>query len=222
MIDPKPGDHILEIGCGWGQFAVMAARERRARVTGLTLSQEQRDFACRRVQAAGLADLISIELRDYRDVDEAFDHVASIEMLEAVGEQYWPAYFETIHRVLPPGGRAGVQVITIADDLFNEYRRGVDFIQKYIFPGGLLPSQGALRRHTSAAGLAWRGDTGHGASYARTLAAWRTRFIEAWPRIQPMGFDERFKRMWTLYLSYCEGLFNAESIDVRQIALARP
>lgn len=222
LIDPKPGDRLLEIGCGWGHFAITAAKERDVHVTGLTLSREQYDFARRRAQEEGLADRITIELRDYRDVAESYDHVASIEMLEAVGEAYWPDYFQTIQRVLPPGGRAGVQVITIADELFDDYRRGVDFIQKYIFPGGLLPSRAALQDQTDAAGLVWRGDDSFGSSYARTLAAWRTRFLDAWPRIAPLGFDERFRRMWTLYLSYCEGLFNAGSISVRQVALSRP
>lgn len=221
LIDPKPGDNVLEIGCGWGSFGIMAAKERGVRVTGLTLSREQHDFARRRVQEEGLGEQVEIVLRDYRDEAGRYDHVASVEMLEAVGERYWPVYFGKIRQVLPEGGRAGIQVITIEDDLFPEYRRGVDFIQKYIFPGGLLPSPGALRVETNAAGLSWRQDTGYGLSYARTLAEWRARFLDAWPRIRPLGFDERFRRMWDLYLGYCEGLFRAGSIDVRQIALVK-
>ena len=222
LIDPKPGERVLEIGCGWGHFAVKAASERGAKVTGLTLSRKQHDYARQRIQKEGLGDFINIVLCDYRDIKGQYDHVASIEMIEAVGEKYWPAYFQTIQRVLRPGGRAGIQAITIADDLFDEYRQGVDFIQKYIFPGGLLPSSRALKAETDAVGLGWRDDQGYGASYARTLATWRDRFLAAWPRIAPLGFDEQFRRMWTLYLSYCEGLFNTGSIDVRQIALSRP
>ena len=223
LMDVKPGDHVLEIGCGWGGFADLAAKERGARVTGITLSQEQYDYASRRIHRAGLADQVDFALRDYRDVAERFDHVASIEMFEAVGERYWPAYFDKVHDVLKPGGRAGLQIISIEDALFDEYRRGVDFIQAYIFPGGMLPSPAALRAQTDRAGLVWQDCVSFARSYADTLAEWRRRFQAAFDQGRlPTGFDDTFRRIWTYYLSYCEGGFRGGSIDVHQIRLARP
>ncbi|MBB4211254.1 cyclopropane-fatty-acyl-phospholipid synthase [Rhodothalassium salexigens DSM 2132] len=222
-MDLRDGQHVLEIGCGWGGFAEIAAKERGARVTGITLSREQYDYATQRIHKAGLADRVHFELRDYRDVDERFDRVASIEMFEAVGERYWPAYFAKLRDVLKPGGRAGLQIITIEDDLFDQYRRGADFIQAYIFPGGMLPSPAALRDQVARAGLVWDGDRTFGPSYADTLKAWRGRFEAAFDAGRlPAGFDERFRRLWTYYLCYCEGGFRGGSIDVAQIALGRP
>jgi cyclopropane-fatty-acyl-phospholipid synthase len=217
----KPEHHLLEIGCGWGGFAEFAAKEIGCTVTGITISQEQHDFAKRRLQAAGLADKTDIRLQDYRDTQGAFDRIASIEMFEAVGEEYWPAYFNKVRGLLKPGGVAGLQIITIDEQYFSGYRRSVDFIQKYVFPGGMLPSPKALREQIESAGLVWRENTNFGEDYAKTLAAWRDRFMDAWDDIRTLGFDERFKRLWNYYLSYCEAGFRAGSIDVTQVAVAR-
>jgi cyclopropane-fatty-acyl-phospholipid synthase len=221
-IDLKPEHTLLEIGCGWGGFAEFAAREIGCRVTGITISREQFDFARERMFSQGLADKADIRLEDYRDTQGTFDRIASIEMFEAVGEDYWPAYFSKIRERLAPLGQAGLQIITIDERYFNAYRSSVDFIQKYVFPGGMLPSMQALRDQVAGAGLAWRDETNFGLDYAQTLARWRDRFIGAWDDIRTLGFDERFKRLWNYYLSYCEAGFRAGSIDVTQIALARP
>jgi cyclopropane-fatty-acyl-phospholipid synthase len=221
-IDLKPGDSVLEIGCGWGGFAEVAVKEYGARVTGLTISDEQHAFASERMQREGINDRVDIRLQDYRDVQGPFDKVASIEMFEAVGEKYWPAYFGKIADVLKPGGRAGLQIITIRDDLFERYRSRVDFIQQYVFPGGMLPSLERLREETSRAGLRPDGVDRFGVSYAETLAEWGRRFRDAWHDIRPLGFDERFKRLWQFYLSYCEAGFRTGNTDVVQIALAKP
>ena len=221
-IDLKPGEHVLEIGCGWGGFAEVAVKEFGARVTGLTISDEQHAFATERMQAAGIADQVDIRLQDYRDVQGPFDKVASIEMFEAVGEKYWPAYFAKIAEVLKPGGRAGLQIITIRDDLFERYRTRVDFIQQYVFPGGMLPSLARLDEETKRAGLTRDGVDKFGVSYAETLAEWGRRFRAAWGDIGPLGFDDRFKRLWQFYLSYCEAGFRTGNTDVVQIALAKP
>jgi len=216
----REGASVLEIGCGWGGFASYAARERGARVTALTISEAQFAVASRRMQAEGLNERVAIVRQDYRDYRGKHDALASIEMFEAVGEAYWPAYFDKVKESLTPGGRAGLQIITIADGLFDRYRRGVDFIQRYVFPGGLLPSRQRLGEETARAGLAWRGDEGYGLHYAETLKQWRERFLGAWDRIAAQGFDERFKRLWTYYLAYCEAGFRTGRIDVRQIALS--
>jgi cyclopropane-fatty-acyl-phospholipid synthase len=216
----RQGDHLLEIGCGWGGFAVHAARELGCRVTGITISDAQYEFARRRVHQEGLAERVEIRRQDYRDTRGRFDGIASIEMFEAVGERYWPDFFETLKRNLHPGGRASLQVITIAETFFDSYRRSTDFIQRYIFPGGLLPSPTALESVARGAGLRQAAADSHGQSYARTLAEWRQRFDAAWPRISTMGFDERFRRMWNYYLAYCEAGFNTGRIDVKQVAFA--
>ena len=218
---PGPDSHLLEIGCGWGGFAEHVVRETGCRLTALTISREQHDFARRRMFEAGLAERVEIRLQDYRDTTETFDGIASIEMFEAVGEAYWPTYFRTLHDRLKPGAHAALQVITIADRYYENYRRGVDFIQRYVFPGGMLPSPTVFRRQTEEAGLAWRGAETFGLDYARTLALWRERFLAAWGDIQPLGFDERFRRLWHYYLAYCEAGFRTGSIDVMQVALAR-
>ncbi|MCW5771220.1 MAG: class I SAM-dependent methyltransferase [Rhodospirillaceae bacterium] len=222
QLAPAPGGTLLEIGCGWGQFACLAAKEAQLKVTAITLSREQLDFARRRVFAEGLAERVSVELCDYRDVSGRYDRIASIEMIEAVGEEYWPAFFGKLSDSLAPGGRAALQAITIDEGLFPRYRRGPDFIQKYIFPGGMLPSGEAMRREGERAGLAWIGAEGFGQHYADTLAAWRKRFTTAWDRVAALGFDGRFKRLWTFYLAYCEGGFRAGNIDVRHVAFAKP
>lgn len=217
-----PDSHILEIGCGWGGFAEVAAKERGARVTGLTISDAQHAYARERMRQAGLADRVDIRLCDYRDVTGTFDGVASIEMFEAVGEAYWPAYFGKISQVLKPGAKAALQIITIRDELFERYRKRADFIQHFIFPGGMLPSESALASQFERAGLRFDAKDMFGASYARTLKAWAQRFNEAWPRIATMGFDERFRRLWNFYLSYCEAGFRNGRIDVGQFILSKP
>jgi cyclopropane-fatty-acyl-phospholipid synthase len=221
MIDLKPGEHVLEIGCGWGGFAEVAAKEFGARVTGVTLSDEQLAFAQARIQREGLNERVDLRIQDYRVVDGAFDKIASIEMFEAVGEKYWPAYFSKVASVLKPGGRAGLQVITIRDDLFEDYNSRVDFIQRYIFPGGMLPSVGRFKQEVAKAGLKLIDMSAFGLSYADTLARWTERFKSAWSDVQKLGFDERFKRMWLFYLSYCEAGFRSQRTDVVQAALVR-
>lgn len=220
-LDLKPGDRVLEIGCGWGGFAEVAARDYRAHVHGITLSTEQLAYARNRAAQAGLSDRVTFELRDYRDVEGTYDAVASIEMFEAVGEKYWPAFFSTLSDRLKTGGRAALQIITIDADSFDDYRRNPDFIQRYIFPGGMLPTCEHVHEHADRAGLIPVAERGFGLDYARTLAEWRERFLAAWPEIAPLGFDDRFKRMWLYYLAYCEGGFRSGNIDVRHFALQR-
>lgn len=220
-LDLKRGDHVLEIGCGWGGFAEVAARDYGARVTGLTISQAQLDFARERIRQAGLSDQVDLRLQDYRDVEGHFDKVASIEMFEAVGEAYWPIYFQKISDVLKPGGSAALQIITIRDDLFDRYRQRVDFIQRYIFPGGMLPSSERLKEEVARAGLDWRKADAFGQSYADTLAEWGRRFTAKWDEIRPLGFDESFKQLWRFYLSYCEAGFRTGRTDVIQLALTK-
>ena len=220
-ISQAPGDKVLEIGCGWGGFAEYAIRERGLRVTGLTLSREQRDYARRRLFEAGLADRARIVLRDYREERGAYDAVASIEMIEAVGEKYWPVFFSTLRGRLRPGGVATVQAITISERLFPQYRNSTDFIQRYIFPGGMLPSAAALRECAEAAGLEAIGSVSFPDSYSRTLHAWRRRFNARWNRIAELGFDERFHRMWNFYLAASAAGFVSGTTDVVQIAYSR-
>jgi len=220
LADIRPGQRVLEIGCGWGGFAEYAAR-RGAAVVGLTLSREQLDYAAARIARAGLSDRVELRLQDYRDVAGSFDRVVSIEMLEAVGEAYWPVYFDKIRSVLAPGGRAALQAILIDEARWEVYRSSPDFIQRHIFPGGMLPTPDRLRQVIARAGLNWIADEGFGADYARTLKIWRDRFAAAWPAITPLGFDERFRRLWNYYLCYCEAGFAFGSVDVRQIALTR-
>ena len=220
-IEIKPGESVLEIGCGWGGFAEYAAGQLGARVTGLTLSREQLDYAQKRIFKAGLSERVEFRLQDYRDVGGSYDKIASIEMFEAVGREYWPAYFNKIHETLRPGGMAGLQVITIADRLFDEYVRSTDFIQRYVFPGGMLPSPSILREEIERAGLVWRQASSFGLDYAATLRAWAARFLTAWDEIRPLGFDERFRKLWLFYLGYCEAGFRARTTDVVQVAISR-
>lgn len=220
-LELKAGEHVLEIGCGWGGFAEVAARDYGARVTGLTISAEQHDYAVARIAKAGLSDRVDIRLMDYRDIAGGFDKIASIEMFEAVGEKYWPAFFDKIAGLLKPGGRAALQIITISDDLFASYRKRADFIQRYIFPGGMLPSLARLKEETARAGLAWEKAQGYGEHYAATLSAWGQRFTAHWDEIRALGFDERFRRLWRFYLSYCEAGFRTARTDVVQVALAK-
>lgn len=221
LADIRQGDSLLEIGSGWGGFACLAAREFGARVTTLTISKAQFDLASARIAEAGLAERVEVRLQDYREVRGEFDRIASIEMFEAVGERYWPVFFETIRDRLKPEGRAALQVITIADKYFDAYRGTMDFIQRYIFPGGMLPSPAALTSEARSVGLRESDISEFGLDYARTLAEWTRRFHAALPEIERQGFDERFRRMWEYYLAYCEGGFRAGVINVRQFALSR-
>jgi cyclopropane-fatty-acyl-phospholipid synthase len=214
-----PGQRLLEIGSGWGGFAVTAAKEFGAKVTSITVSCAQAEYARARVFREGLAEQVEILLQDYRDVRGRFDRIASIEMFEAVGERFWPGYFNVLRERLLPSGLAGLQLITIADRYFESYRRNVDFIQAYIFPGGMLPSPAALDRVAARAGMRRTSEIGFADSYARTLALWNERFQAAWPRIRELGFDKRFRRIWTYYLAYCEAGFRTRSIDVVQTVL---
>lgn len=218
----EPGDHVLEIGCGWGGFAEYAARDRGLRVTGLTISREQHDYATARIAAAGLSEKVDIALRDYRDETGRYDGVASIEMFEAVGERYWPVYFETLRERLKPGAAATLQIITVADSRFDAYRGSVDFIQKHVFPGGMLPSPAVLRRHAARAALAVEGSDEFGTSYSRTLRRWNAAFQARWEEVAALGFDVRFQRMWEYYLTSCAAAFRAGACDVTQITLSRP
>jgi cyclopropane-fatty-acyl-phospholipid synthase len=215
-------ERVLEIGCGWGRLAERLTTERNAHVTGLTLSPSQLAGAKERIAKAGAADKADLRLQDYRDVTETFDRVVSIEMIEAVGEKYWPNYFGKIAAVLKPGGRAVLQVITIADDRFELYRRNADFIQRYIFPGGMLPSHGVMLQQIQQAGLAFTSLETFGESYARTLNEWNRRFQRAWPQIEGMGYSRRFKRTWEYYLAYCEGGFRSQAIDVGLYVMTKP
>ncbi len=221
-IGVRPGDHLLEIGCGWGGFAEYAAAERGARVTALTISRAQAEYARRRIFEAGLAERVAIELRDYRDERGVYDGVASIEMFEAVGERYWPTYFAHVRERLKPGAQGTFQVITVEDRLFERYRRGVDYIQKYIFPGGMLPSPGALRSQIRAAGLDLVGSIEFGQSYSETLRRWHGEFNAKWDEVRGLGFDDRFRRMWSFYLTVCASCFRAATTDVTQVTLRRP
>lgn len=221
-IDLKPGESVLEIGSGWGGFAVHAAKERGAIVTGVTLSPSQLEYAKKRAFEEGLSDRISFRLQDYRDVEERFDKIASIEMFEAVGREYWPAYFNKVRNALNPGGAAGLQIITIADRFYENYQSSTDFIQRYVFPGGLLPSPAILKDLSDKAGLTVQSVAEFGQDYARTLNEWHRRFIASWDDIAPLGFDDRFKKLWRFYLAYCEAGFRADTTNVRQATLVRP
>jgi cyclopropane-fatty-acyl-phospholipid synthase len=216
-----PNDHVLEIGCGWGGFAEFAASEIGCKVTGLTISREQLAYAEERIQKAGLSDRATFKFQDYRDETGVYDRIISIEMLEAVGEKFWATYFGKLRDCLREGGRAGIQAITIASAVFPMYRSQPDFIQRYVFPGGMLPTNDHLRTYGDEAGLTIVGNRAFAADYARTLAEWRERFWARWETIRPLGFDERFKRLWEFYLFYCEAGFRAENINVRQVVYAR-
>ena len=218
----KPGDRVLEIGCGWGALAECAARDFGAEVTGVTLSSEQLAWAQQRLADAGLAG--NLRYQDYRELgrgvaDPKFDAIASIEMFEAVGREYWPSFFATLNAQLKPGGKACIQSITIRDDLFERYVRSTDFIQQYIFPGGLLPSPSAFRAAAAAAGLRVVNELAFGEDYAETLRRWRERFLAADGPVRKLGFDTRFMRIWEFYLGYCEAAFATGNTSVMQFTL---
>ncbi len=220
-LDIESGMRVLEIGCGWGTAAVHLAKHHDVRVTGVTLSEEQFTYARALVRKEGLEDRVDIRLQDYRDVEGVFDRIVSVEMFEAVGEANWPTYFQTVRALLADGARAVLQVITIDNEMFARYRQSCDFIQRYIFPGGMLPSPNALRASAEGQGLALNRQEFFGSSYAETLKIWNGRFQDAWEDIRPLGFDDRFKAMWEYYLAYCEAGFRAGSIDVGHFTLVK-
>lgn len=222
QMEVRPGDHVLEIGCGWGGFAEYAARERGLRVTGLTISKEQFNYARDRIARAGLAGQVEFKLQDYRDERGQYDGIASIEMFEAVGEKYWPVYFDTVRERLRPGKSATLQIITVQDKRWEVYRRGVDFIQKYIFPGGMLPSRKALLDEIEQAGLGVLRSVEFGESYSQTLRRWHETFNARWDEVARLGFDQRFRRMWNFYLTSCAATFHSGNCDVTQITVRRP
>ncbi|MDA8584895.1 cyclopropane-fatty-acyl-phospholipid synthase family protein [Rhodobacteraceae bacterium] len=217
-----PGDHVLEIGCGWGGFAEYAAKERGLKVTCLTISQEQYDYAVLRMKRQGLSDRVEIKLQDYRDETGTYDGIVSIEMFEAVGEKYWPVYFDALRKRLKPGRNATLQIITVPDERFEIYRKSVDFIQKYIFPGGMLPSDAVLKKEVEKAGLSVLKSIEFGESYSQTLRRWHDTFNQRWDDVSLLGFDGRFRRMWNFYLTACAAGFHAGTIDVTQITVTNP
>ncbi|MGB6241796.1 MAG: cyclopropane-fatty-acyl-phospholipid synthase family protein [Castellaniella sp.] len=218
----RPGDRVLEIGCGWGALAEMAAGEFQAHVTGVTLSTEQLAFGRQRLHEAGLSTQAELRLQDYRDIQDApFDAICSIEMIEAVGQSYWPGYFGTVARLLKPGGRACVQSIVIDDALFERYIQGTDFIQQYIFPGGCLPSPKQFRAAAQQKGLRVVEELAFGADYAETLRRWHIRFKQQQVQVLAQGFDAKFLRTWEFYLAYCEAAFDSRNIDVVQFTLVK-
>jgi cyclopropane-fatty-acyl-phospholipid synthase len=218
----KPGQRLLDIGCGWGALAEAAARDYGVDVVGLTLSKEQKAFADARLERAGLTDRVSIELRDYRDATGEYDAVTSVEMAEAVGQEYWPDYLDAVARFLKPGGRAALQFISIREVLFERYASNADFIQTYIFPGGMLISEARFQVAAELAGLGWQDRKGYGLHYAETLERWRARYDAAVAEGRlPAGFDRHFHVLWRYYLMYCEGGFRGGGIDVAQVTLVK-
>lgn len=219
----QAGDRVLEIGCGWGALAEMATAEMGASITGVTLSTEQLAFARARMERLGTSAQADLRLQDYRDINDGpYDAVCSIEMVEAVGRAYWPTYFQSMHRLLKPGGRACIQSIVIDDRLFERYIGSTDFIQQYIFPGGCLPCPREFRREAQAAGLRVQEEFTFGTDYAETLRRWRERFLAQRAQILQQGFDERFMHIWEFYLAYCEAAFTMGDIDVVQYTLVKP
>jgi len=222
MVGVKPGDRVMEIGCGWGALAEMGGLEFGARMHGVTLSHEQLAYAQDRMQRVGLAAHSDLRLQDYRDIDDGpYDAICSIEMLEAVGQEYWPTYFDTVQRLLKPGGKACIQTIVIDDALFERYVKSTDFIQQYIFPGGCLPCPREFRTQATNAGLRIVDEMTFGLDYAETLRRWRHAFLADKPRVLALGFDERFVRIWDFYLAYCEAAFDQANIDVVQFTLEK-
>ena len=222
MVNTQPGDRVLEIGCGWGALAEMATTEFGASVTGVTLSTEQLAFAQARMARLGVQDRADLRLQDYRDINDApFDAICSIEMVEAVGRDYWPTYFSALQRLLKPGGSACIQSIVIDDALFDRYIAGTDFIQQYIFPGGCLPCPREFRRQAQAAGLRVVDELAFGLDYAETLRRWHERFVAQRTHILQQGFDQRFLHIWEFYLAYCEAAFTMGNINLVQYTLER-
>ena len=219
LISPKSGDKILEIGCGWGGFAEFVGKNYDIKMDCITISQKQFDYASKRIFQNGLNEKINIKLKDYRDVEAKYNSIASIEMIEAVGKNYLSSYFNTIKSNLSKDGKAAIQAITIDDALFDRYKTKQDFIQKYIFPGGFLPSKKSLFNLSSSKGLVINNYDSYGSHYSNTLKLWRDEFLNKWDQISSQGFDLSFKRMWNFYLSYCEAGFKSKNIDLIQFSL---
>jgi cyclopropane-fatty-acyl-phospholipid synthase len=223
QVRTRPGDRVLEIGCGWGALAEMATASFGAHLTGVTLSTEQLAFAQERMQRLGMVNRADLRLQDYRDIDDApFDAICSVEMIEAVGKDYWPTYFASVAKLLKPGGRACIQSIVIDDALFARYVNSTDFIQQYIFPGGCLPSPSAFRAQAAAVGLQVEQEHAFGLDYAETLKRWRDAFLAQRSEVLALGFDTRFMHIWEFYLCYCEAAFMEKNIDVVQYTLRKP
>ena len=219
LLKPKSGDKLLEIGCGWGGFAEYIGKNYDVNLDCITISKKQYEFAKKRIHDAGLNEKINIQMKDYRDVKQNYNSIASIEMIEAVGKDYLKNYFQTIKKNLVPGGKAAIQAITIDDNLYNRYKRKEDFIQKYIFPGGFLPSKKSILDYVEKTGLNFDQCNSYGLHYSNTLKIWRDKFSERWEEISDQGFDNTFKRMWNFYLSYCEAGFKSKNIDLIQFSL---
>ena len=214
LLDAKKDDHVVEVGCGWGGFALQASQAHDLRVHGITLSKEQLKWAQNKIANAQLNDRVHLSLTDYRDLHQQYDAVVSIEMFEAVGERHWDTYFQTLKRILKPDGQAVLQIITIDDERFHSYRKQADFIQRYVFPGGMLPSVEKLQEKFAQHGFKLKEKQLFGKDYAETIREWRRDFENAWQEIKPQGFDDNFYRLWQYYLAYCEGGFDYGSIDV--------
>jgi cyclopropane-fatty-acyl-phospholipid synthase len=219
LLKPSNGSKILEIGCGWGGFAEYLGRNYDVKMDCITISKKQFDFAKKRIHNCGLNEKVNIEIKDYRDLKNKYDHIASIEMIEAVGQNYLNSYFNTIKKNLTPLGTVGIQAITINDNLSKRYKNKQDFIQKYIFPGGFLPSKNELKNYVEANDLKFNEYNSYADDYANTLIIWRNKFNEEWETIKKQGFDLTFKRMWQFYLSYCEAGFKSRNIDLIQFSL---
>ena len=219
LIQPNNGDKILEIGCGWGGFAEYLGKNYDVKLDCITISKKQFEYAKERIQKCGLNEKVNIEIKDYRDLKGKYNSVASIEMIEAVGQNYLQSYFNTIKQNLSDGGKAAIQAITIDDSIYERYKNKQDFIQKYIFPGGFLPSKNSLEKYASDNGLFFNGYNSYAEDYSNTLAIWRDKFNEKWEQIKEQGFDNTFKRMWEFYLSYCEAGFKSRNIDLIQFSL---
>ena len=219
LIKPNPGDKVLEIGCGWGGFAEYLGKNYDVKLDCITISQKQYEFAKQRIHNCGLNEKINIEIKDYRDLKGQYNSIASIEMIEAVGQNYLASYFNTLKNNLTPGGTAAIQAITIDDSLFDRYKNRQDFIQKYIFPGGFLPSKKSLKKYAESNHLNFNEYNSYAVHYSKTLAMWRETFNQKWELIKNQGFDLTFKRMWEFYLSYCEAGFKSKNIDLIQFSL---
>ena len=221
LIKPKIGDKVLEIGCGWGGFAEFIGKNYDVKLDCITISKKQFDYAKNRIYKIGLNEKINIKMQDYRDVKNKYNSIASIEMIEAVGQDYLKNYFQSIKKYLKNDGKAAIQAITIDDKLFNRYKKKEDFIQKYIFPGGFLPSKNSLVEHAKKTGLEFTQCNSYGVHYSNTLKIWREKFFKSWEHISKQGFDNTFKRMWNFYLSYCEAGFRSKNIDLIQFSLLK-
>ena len=221
LIKPKIGDKVLEIGCGWGGFAEFMGKNYDVKLDCITISKKQFDYAKNRIYKIGLNEKINIKMQDYRDVTNKYNSIASIEMIEAVGQKYLKNYFQSIKNYLKDDGKAAIQAITIDEKLFGRYKKKEDFIQKYIFPGGFLPSKNSLVEHAKKTGLEFNQCNSYGVHYSNTLKIWREKFFKSWELISKQGFDNSFKRMWNFYLSYCEAGFRSKNIDLIQFSLLK-